>query len=545
MSQKHLTSIYRPQTFAQVVGQGPISKILSRAAREEKIAPAYMFSGTRGVGKTSIARILAKAINCRQGPAAEPCNKCEFCSGITQGISLDVYEIDGASHTGVDNVRKLNEEVGYAPIELRYKVIIIDEAHMLSKPAFNALLKTLEEPPPHVTFILATTEPHKFPATIVSRCQHYVFKRVPQRELEEFLVEILNRQEKDFERSAVSVLAKKGGGSVRDCLSLLSQIMALGEGKVTLEGVRELLGIAGHEIMFELVQSIRDRDCLRIVELTRHLLNSGLDLGFFLQEFTNVWRNLFILKQGGERALELLEMPEEEARNWLQTSAGFTLSYIHAAWQMTLEGQKNVMHSLEPGLAMELLFLNISYLSDLIPVQNFNTLQDQAGEAKDSPDPGKKVSGSKPSGNAATSTRESSAEYPAATGGTAEDKGSLPADEQKDWQGFLEYVQTKRDGSISLPNLNLVQGERVDDTLELSCPKFLSERLKDKEKFNCLQSLVREYFQKDLQISIQGAAGTANRGTNGELKKNAMQDPVVKEVMDEFQAKLLDVLSRD
>ncbi len=542
MSQKHLTSIYRPQTFAQVVGQGPVGRILSRAAQEEKIAPAYMFSGTRGVGKTSIARILAKAINCKHGPAAEPCNECEFCSRITQGISLDVYEIDGASHTGVDNVRKLNEEVGYAPIELRYKVIIIDEAHMLSKPAFNALLKTLEEPPPHVTFILATTEPHKFPATIVSRCQHYVFKRVPQKELEEFLVEILNRQEKDFEQSAVSVLAKKGGGSVRDCLSLLSQILALGQGKVTVEGVRELLGIAGHELMFELVQSIADKDCLRIVELTRHLLNTGLDLGFFLQEFTNVWRNLFILKQGGERALELLEMPGEEARNWLQVSGNFPLSYIHAAWQMTLEGQKNVMFSLEPGLAMELLFLNISYLSDLIPVQDFNSLQGQGGEEKVS---GKKTPENARFGKTEATTRESSAEYSANNHETAEDTANVPVEDNKDWQGFLNYVQTKRDGSISLPNLNLVDGKRVNDTLELSCPKFLSERLKDKEKFSCLQSLVQEYFQKDMQINIQGAASCGNNGTNGELKKKAMEDPVVREVMDEFQAKVIDVFSRD
>ncbi len=536
MSQKHLTSTYRPQTFSQVVGQEPVKKILSRAAEQKKIAPAYMFSGTRGVGKTSIARILAKAINCKQGPAAEPCNDCEFCSKITQGVSLDVYEIDGASHTGVDNVRKLNEEVGYAPIELRYKVIIIDEAHMLSKPAFNALLKTLEEPPPHVTFVLATTEPQKFPATIVSRCQHYVFKRVPQKQLENFLLQVLEEQGKEYESSAVSVLAKKGGGSVRDCLSLLSQIMALGGGKITVDGVREILGIAGHELMLQLVQCIGNRDCLRIVELSRNLLNAGLDLGFFLQEFTNVWRNLFILQQGGEKALEILEMPEEEARDWLQVSGEFSLSHIHAAWQMTLEGQKNVIFSQEPGLAIELLFLNISYLRDLIPLQNFDSLQTQSSEKKTSEN---KAVGDSPEQFA---TRESSREY---VSNAQKTKEPVSCEQDRDWQGFLNYVQTKRDGTICLPNLNLVQGKKIGETLQLSCPKFLSERLKEQEKFNYLQSLVREYFQKDMQVNIVNSVPEKPSGSNNDRKKKVMDSPVVKEIMDEFQAKVIDVFSRD
>ena len=183
MSQESLTARYRPQSFAEVAGQDAVKRILSRAAASGRVAPAYLFSGTRGVGKTTLARIFAKALNCQNGPAAEPCNQCPICRQITLGVAVDVVEIDGASNTGVDNVRRLKEDVGYAPLECRYKVIIIDEAHMLSKQAFNALLKTLEEPPGHVTFIMATTEPEKFPQTIVSRCQHFVFKRLPQADL--------------------------------------------------------------------------------------------------------------------------------------------------------------------------------------------------------------------------------------------------------------------------------------------------------------------------------------------------------------------------
>ncbi|HMB30536.1 MAG TPA: DNA polymerase III subunit gamma/tau, partial [Desulfohalobiaceae bacterium] len=215
MAHKRLANYYRPQNFSQVLGQEQIRKILSRAAGEGKVAPAYMFSGTRGVGKTTIARIFAKAINCHYGPAEEPCNTCRLCQQITKNSCLDVSEIDGASHTGVDHVRKLNEEVEYAPLECRYKVVIIDEAHMLSRSAFNALLKTLEEPPAHAVFILATTEPHKFPATIVSRCQHYAFKRLAQKDLESYMAFILDTENVVYESGAISLLARKGGGSVR------------------------------------------------------------------------------------------------------------------------------------------------------------------------------------------------------------------------------------------------------------------------------------------------------------------------------------------
>lgn len=540
MSQKHLTGIYRPQTFAEVVGQEPIRRILSRTAQEQKIAPAYMFSGTRGIGKTTIARILAKAINCRKGPAAEPCNECDFCNKITQGTSMDVYEIDGASHTGVDNIRKLNEEVGYAPIELHYKVIIIDEAHMLSKSSFNALLKTLEEPPPHVTFVLVTTEPHKFPATIVSRCQHYVFKRVPQKELEQFLVRILHEQGVDYEQNAINVLAKKGAGSVRDCLSLLSQVTALGREKVTADIVRELLGIAGQELMFDLLESISRKDCLRIVEITRDLLNSGLDLGFFLQEFTNTWRNLFLLKQCGERSLEILEMPREEALSWMQVSRGLSLSFIHAAWQMTLEGQKNIMSSLEPGLAMELLFLNISYLKDLIPVQDLNSLESSETEQKTS--------------NPKTETfvqngqtfRENT--FQKNSGYFQQDLKEKKTDSEKslsDWQGFLDFLQKRQDSSILLPNMNLTEGIIKDNTLELHCPKFLSERLKTREKFDYLQKLLREYFQSDMQLEILNTSRDEDSNSNGDLRKKVMDRPIIREIVDEFQAKVIDVLPRE
>lgn len=368
MSQTHLTHKYRPQRFSEVAGQQVIKSILSRAAATGAVAPAYLFSGTRGVGKTTIARIFAKALNCERGPAAEPCNQCAHCRQIQAGAAVDVMEIDGASHTGVDNVRSLKEDVGFAPIDCRYKVFIIDEAHMLSKGAFNALLKTLEEPPAHATFIMATTEPHKFPATIISRCQHYTFQRLGQKEIEAHLTFLLDAEHLAFDADAVALLARRGAGSVRDAMSLLGQVLALGGEKLTSADVRQVLGLAGREIMFRLLAAIHGRDGLGVSTILHEILDQGLDLGFFLRELTECWRTLFLLGQSGEAALGVLDISTDEAPQWLEWTRRFDPAHVHACWQLTLEGQQRVKGSLEPALALELLLLNLACLPRLLPL---------------------------------------------------------------------------------------------------------------------------------------------------------------------------------
>jgi DNA polymerase III subunit gamma/tau len=366
MSQESLTARYRPQSFAEVAGQDAVKRILSRAASIGRVAPAYLFSGTRGVGKTTLARIFAKALNCMNGPAAEPCNRCPICRQITMGAAVDVVEIDGASNTGVDNVRRLKEDVGYAPLECRYKVIIIDEAHMLSKQAFNALLKTLEEPPGHVTFIMATTEPEKFPQTIVSRCQHFVFKRLPQAELVRHLGGVLAREGVPAEPTAVTLIARRGAGSVRDGMSLLGQVMALGSDALTLEDVREVLGLAGNEVFVRLIECVQSRDLQGLHALLMEILDQGVDLGFFLRELAGCWRNLFLLHQMGEAARGIIDLPAEEVDIWAAVAPGFSLGHLHAAWQMTMDSQRKVLTSMEPALALELLLLNLACLPDLL-----------------------------------------------------------------------------------------------------------------------------------------------------------------------------------
>jgi len=413
MANASLAARYRPQTFAQVVGQDMVKSILSRAAQEDRVAPAYLLSGTRGVGKTTVARIFAKALNCAQAPTGEPCNQCDACRRITQGGFVDVVEIDGASNRGIDDVRRLRDAVGYAPLEGRYKVFIIDEAHMLTKEAFNALLKTLEEPPPRVTFVMATTEQHKFPVTIVSRCQHFVFRQIPEARLEAHIVSVLDQEGRSWEAEAARLIARRAAGSVRDAMSLLGQVLALGDtGKdapLTAAMTRDVLGLAGQEVMQRLLNALANHDILAVSTLVRELLLQGADMGFFLRELGALWRDLFLLKQAGADISTVLEIPDQELTRLRDMADRFPLTYIHAAWQMTLDSQRRILTSLEPAAGLELLLLNLALLPRLLPLGDLDPAQLSAGhtavEQADtpgrSPDPSHRPEGAALSGKTA------------------------------------------------------------------------------------------------------------------------------------------------
>ena len=370
MKKLSLAARYRPQTFAEVAGQDMVKTVLSRAAAEDKVAAAYLLSGTRGVGKTTIARIFAKALNCEHAPTAEPCNECAQCRKITQGSHVDVAEIDGASNNSVEDARALRETIGYAPMEGRYKVFIIDEAHMLSRSAFNALLKTLEEPPARVVFIFATTEAHKFPITIVSRCQHFVFRHLSEDALAAHLTNVLQREGLEFEESAVRIIARRAAGSVRDSMSLLDQVLALGGERLTAATTRQVLGLAGQELFQELFDAVLARDCAALTGLCRSLLHRGVDVGFFVRELSQHLRDLFLLRQSGSAIAASLNLPADEAALWQGLAPRFSPGHLHAAWQMTLEAQRGIVQNPDPATALELLLLNMALLPQLLPLEN-------------------------------------------------------------------------------------------------------------------------------------------------------------------------------
>lgn len=388
---KHLSlaAKYRPQTFSEVVGQELAIAALSRAAAENRVAPAYLLSGTRGVGKTTVARIFAKALNCEKGPGPEPCNACRQCAEITAGNHVDVNEIDGASNTGVDDVRALRENIGYMPMEGRYKIFIVDEAHMLSKSAFNALLKTLEEPPAHTVFIFATTEAHRFPATIVSRCQHFVFRHLPEEAIYSHLRDILNKENFQFEDEAARIIAARAAGSARDSLSLLDQTLSLCSGVLDAKTARESLGLAGREFFEKLFAAVAGGDCLSALTLARELLNSGADIGYFARELSGRLRNLFLYRQIGDRILPTLALSPDETESLRRLAPTMTPAHLHAAWQMTLENQRSVAQNPDPGSALELLLINLAILPRLLPVGKvpFNAPGANAGPAREAESP--------------------------------------------------------------------------------------------------------------------------------------------------------------
>ena len=356
---------WRPESFADLVGQEHISRTLSRAVMSGQTSHAYLFTGPRGTGKTSTAKILARALNCAEGPTLTPCGVCDSCRSISDGSSMDVFEIDAASNRGIDEIRDLRESVKFAPTEGHYKIYIIDEVHMLTTEAFNALLKTLEEPPERVIFILATTEPHKVPATIQSRCQRYDFHRITVTEIRDRLIYVCKESDIAAEEDALGIIAAQADGGMRDALSILDQCMALAEGTLTAERVQEALGLVGRAWIRRMAGEIAARDAAALIAQLSELLQSGRELKQVLAELAQHFRRLMIAGVGG--AVSAAELCAGDAEELRMDVAQFTQEEIMSILRRLNETMQELRTSPQPRITVETLLIGLCHTEGTAP----------------------------------------------------------------------------------------------------------------------------------------------------------------------------------
>ncbi len=356
MSYLVLSLKYRPQTFDEVVGQDHITQTLTNAFKKNRVSQAYMFTGPRGVGKTTSARLVAKALNCMESPGA-PCNKCSNCIEITDGRNMDVLEIDGASNRGIEEIRGLREAIQYAPINSKYKIFIIDEVHMLTTPAFNALLRTLEEPPAHGKFILATTDIYKVPATIISRCQRFDFNSISVKTISEQIKYVLKQEEIEFDIESLKIIAQKADGSMRDALSILDQVIAFSGKKITIEDVTKVLGLIPSDVYFDIIDAIKVKDGNALVNLLAQVKTKGMPIQDFISGLNRHIRNMMIatIKNG----LEALELSSDLKIKYENTSKLWNIRDIIRISKVITDIEPQIRRAVQPHILLELSLLKL------------------------------------------------------------------------------------------------------------------------------------------------------------------------------------------
>ena len=565
----------RPQVFEDVLGQDHVVRTLQNAITQQRIAHAFLFSGPRGVGKTSVARILAKALNCESGPAPVPCNRCVHCVEITNGNAIDVREIDGASNRGIDEIRELRENVKFVPASCRYKIYIIDEVHMLTREAFNALLKTLEEPPAHVIFIFATTETQKVPATILSRCQCFDFRRIALRQIAQNLKNIAVSDGIRVSDGALSWIAEAGDGSLRDAQSIFDQVISYAGDEIADSAVEEILGRSDRRYLFSLSEAVLARDAGRCLKIIDDAYYAGLDMRYFFQTLLGHFRNLLFTGIAGGKG-DLFELPAEEADKLKGQADGQSTDTLQRYLEILMSEEENVRRSQNPRLNLEAVLCRMAFLEPLIPIESVITrmegLESRLGGNPTSGTAGPETKGSVGSrgkqrferGDAAKKARETAAITPAEekqapyrTGPGTEDSGTP----DKGWQGYREFVK-RHDPALSA---------KIDSGICLACEEgrlrigfekgylFFDDVVGRKA---ALAEHCRKFFGRETTLEFEtvapangGAAPSVNGNGNGrseknhriqEIRREALSHPLVRKILDIFPgAEVRDVRVRE
>jgi DNA polymerase-3 subunit gamma/tau len=527
MAYEALARKWRPRGFEEVVGQGHVTRALANAISMGKIHHAYLFSGTRGVGKTTFARILARALNCAKGPTASPCMKCDACLEILAGAATDVQEIDGASNTGIDDVRRLRENAAYAPARLRYKIYIIDEVHMLSKSAFNGLLKILEEPPPHTVFVFATTEPNRIPDTILSRVQRFDFRMLSEEEIRTRLKEMAEAEEIQCEEDALRLMARYAFGSMRDGQSIFEQAAVSGSGRITAALVEEMLGLVGMEAAIDLAVAVASGGAGEAIGKFSTLLSRGADLKFLYLSLVDVLRDAAVWKFTEDDQLLFRHSPSSLAR--VKDLCG---RKSREEWMFLLDiafrSEKDVLGTEFPRLGFELLLLRLVNAPGLLDVEGL------AGEhaPAERPRPAAVAGGQgtdRPPKAASTTFAERASAHPA------------PRHGDDLWEALLKNLVAKKK-TVLLGLLSQMKGRRDGEGLVISSPhQFVLDRLREEDKWPVLVQAVTEVAGRkiDVRLSVSGEKKSPERGSavkeEDRPEKRALSDPLLTEVLREFE----------
>jgi DNA polymerase-3 subunit gamma/tau len=506
---------FRPQRFEDVIGQGHVTSVIKNAIDMGKIPHAFVFSGPRGVGKTSVARILAKSLNCSQGLSSSPCNTCSICQDITASRAVDVFEIDAASHTGVDNIRDLIENSRYAPSVARYKTFIIDEAHMLSRSAFNALLKTLEEPPPHVIFILATTELAKVPLTVLSRCQRYDFRRIMIPDIMGQLKIIAAGEGLDFSEDALMVLALQADGSMRDAQGMLERVAAAGTGRIDVDTVEKVLGLVGRLTLHDILAALINRDAPTLLTLIDTVYRYGYDMAQLYRTLMEQFRNLMVLKAGYED----ISIPLEEKQYLKDLATSSSLEEIHRALSVLIRSEEDFKYSSLPKITLETILLRIISAPNLMDIQQLI----QSLTSKPLP----YQPALKPVERALDMYKRPPSTIP------------------RSWDGFLSYLKDHDQPLFAI--ISKTSLEKDDERkITLAAPStFLAEQVTKGKKE--LEKKASAFLQREITIHVEVKedASQSNSLKPSELRAMVLNSPIVKELMTEFNGMVKDVKSKE
>ena len=367
MSYKVLSLKYRPQTFLDVIGQEHVTQTLINAFKKNRVGQGYIFTGPRGVGKTTTARILAKGLNCKDSKNGNPCNKCNICNEITEYRNLDVLEIDGASNRGIEEIRNLRELIKFSPMNSVYKIFIIDEVHMLTNQAFNALLRTLEEPPPHGKFIMCTTDIHKVPDTIISRCQRFDFNRISINDIKESIISILAKEKIESDTESIEAIAAKSEGSMRDALSMLDQVIAFSDNKINFKDLEKILGLISSEVYFRLTDSIKDKNADILLETLMEVRNGGVPVDDVVKGLNVHIRNLMYASLND--GVNILEMSDDLKKEYIKSSKLWDIRDLLRITEVINELELNINRSSQPYIMFEITALKLLEMDQTVSIE--------------------------------------------------------------------------------------------------------------------------------------------------------------------------------